>query len=380
MNKLFIAAAGAGKTTFIINEAIRKKNAKILITTFTEANEAEIRRKLIQKLGYIPSHITIQTWFTFLLEHGVRPYQSFLHEERAAGLLLVNAQSGVKYTINGVPVFYRETEVKNHYFDKKLDIYSDKISKFVFSVNKISKGLVISRLAKIFDAIYIDEVQDLLGYDLEIIKLLGKSKIEIILAGDPRQVTYHTHWERKNKKYRDGKILDYVNEKCPKLFLIDTETLKNTHRNNENICNFANLLFPDYPRTSSISTHEETDHEGIFFVTRKNVNEYLKRYKPIQLRNSKASPVNNALSPIYNFGEAKGLTFNRVIIYPTAPMLDWIKDPKSNLSFTSRCRTYVAITRAIHSVAFVIDDDDKDIIGSELMLFPPDDRPIIWHP
>lgn len=378
INKLFIAAAGAGKTTFIINEAIRKNDEQILITTFTETNEEEIRNKLIRKLGYIPSHITVQTWFSFLLEHGVRPYQSFLYDQRATGLQLVSSQSGVKYkNKNGIPVTYRETEVKNHYFNKNLEIYSDKISKFVFKVNKASNGLVIKRLEKIFDAIYIDEVQDLLGYDLEIIKLMAKSNIKVTLAGDPRQVTYHTHWERMNSNYKDGKIHDYINEKCPKLFLVDTETLKNTYRNNEIICNFANLLFPNYPPIRSISEHERNNHEGIFFVTKKNINEYLKRYKPVQLRNSIATSINDTSTPIYNFGESKGKTFTRVLIYPTENMLRWLKNHDHDLPFQTRCKTYVAITRAISSVAFVIDNNDYNLFSNVcLQTFSP----VLWTP
>ena len=35
------------------------------------------------------------------------------------------------------------------------------------------------------------------GYDLEIIKLLFGLETNILLVGDPRQVTYHTHDEAK---------------------------------------------------------------------------------------------------------------------------------------------------------------------------------------
>ena len=42
-NKLIIAAAGSGKTTYLINEAMKFKDEKVLITTYTEANEEEIK-------------------------------------------------------------------------------------------------------------------------------------------------------------------------------------------------------------------------------------------------------------------------------------------------------------------------------------------------
>ena len=79
-NRLIIAVAGSGKTTFLVNEALKNSKTRVLITTYTEANEAEIRNKIIQKKKCIPSNITVQTWFSFLLQHGVRPYQGALNE------------------------------------------------------------------------------------------------------------------------------------------------------------------------------------------------------------------------------------------------------------------------------------------------------------
>ena len=74
-NKLIIAAAGSGKTTYLVDKAKEIKHENVLITTYTEENENEIRKKFD---GSIPSNITIQTWFSFLLQHGVRPYQSVM--------------------------------------------------------------------------------------------------------------------------------------------------------------------------------------------------------------------------------------------------------------------------------------------------------------
>ena len=49
--------------------------------------------------------------------------------------------------------------------------------------------------------LYIDEVQDFVGYDLDIILLMFKSNIKVLLVGDTRQLTYQTHYSRKNRKY-----------------------------------------------------------------------------------------------------------------------------------------------------------------------------------
>lgn len=74
-NKLIIAAAGSGKTIYIVNEALREPTRKTLITTFTDANEREIIKKFYELNGSVPSHVVVQTWFSFLLERGVKPFQ-----------------------------------------------------------------------------------------------------------------------------------------------------------------------------------------------------------------------------------------------------------------------------------------------------------------
>lgn len=112
MNKLIIAAAGAGKTTHLVNEALRITSDKVLITTFTESNEQEIKKKFFEQKGCIPSNVVVQTWFSFLIQQGVKPYQSFLYEDRVTGLLLVNKKSGLKYYYKGKPVYYKEDDGK----------------------------------------------------------------------------------------------------------------------------------------------------------------------------------------------------------------------------------------------------------------------------
>lgn len=43
------------------------------------------------------------------------------------------------------------------------------------------------------------------GYDLEIIKLLFSLNSDVLLVGDPRQVTYHTYDEKNIKNTQMAK-------------------------------------------------------------------------------------------------------------------------------------------------------------------------------
>jgi superfamily I DNA/RNA helicase len=56
---------------------------------------------------------------------------------------------------------------------------------------------------------------------------------------------------------------------------------------------------------------------------------------------------------IANIGEAKGETFERVVIFPTKPMLSYLADPNI-ANAGDRHKFYVAVTRAKYSVAFVV--------------------------
>lgn len=369
-NRLIIAAAGAGKTTYMVEEALNR-TGNVIITTFTIENESEIRNKILKKCGYIPKHITIQTWFSFLLQHGVKPYQGTCHSDMFGkdikGILLVEGQSGVKYTFkkNGknIHVSYdEESEFLDYYFCKDLKIYTDKLAKFVCRANKKAKGYVIDRISRIYPYIYIDEIQDLSGYDLEIVKLLYHSQSEILCVGDPRQVTYSTHWERKNQLYRNGNIKKYIVEQCYKRdkIIIDENTLNYSHRNNKQICDFSSLLYPNYPHVipcSCADCHPSTvAHQGIYLVRLSALNDYLSIYKPVQLKYDTRVKIDTQYDS-FNFGESKGKGFDRVIIYPTGNILKWLFDHKLKLEDQTRAKLYVAITRARYSVAFVLCDD-----------------------
>ncbi len=375
-NKLIIAAAGAGKTTFLVEEAF-KRSDNVLITTFTEENEAEIHNKFISKFGYVPSHVTIQTWFSFLLHHGVRPYQGScneaLYEKQIKGILLVNQQSGLKYYFQQgkkmVPVYYSEDkDFVPHYFTKDMKLYTDKLAKFVIRANEKTGGNVIDRISRCYPTIFIDEVQDLAGYDLEIVKELYHSKANVVCVGDLRQVTYYTHSERKHKPYRHGMIKQYVLNECDvsDRIIVDESSLVRSHRNNKQICDFSSQIYPLFPATKPCecaNCHpKDVEHQGVYVVKESDLDRYLELYRPIQLRHSIKVATNTKFS-CYNYGKSKGKTFDRVVIYPTNDIKLWLIDRNTSLAETTRAALYVAVTRAKYSVAFVIPDNEINRIS-----------------
>ncbi len=135
-NKIVIAAAGSGKTTYLVKEAVRIREERVLVITYTESNEAEIRRKFFELVGHVPANVVITTWFSFLITHGVMPFQGSMFDFSVAGMVLVSTQSGLKYrTRQDQPVFWAEEDIDKHYFDPSRRIYSDKLAKLAIRCN-----------------------------------------------------------------------------------------------------------------------------------------------------------------------------------------------------------------------------------------------------
>ncbi|RWU08120.1 UvrD-helicase domain-containing protein [Pedobacter chitinilyticus] len=373
-NKLIISAAGSGKTTYLVREALKVSHGNVLITTYTEANEQEIKKKFYDINGSIPINITIQTWFSFLLQHGVRPYQGTIFDGHIKGMLLVNGASGINYVNKqGISVpFTEEKDFQKHYFSKSDKLYSDKLAKFVVKCNTQSKGKVVDRLERIYNYVFVDEVQDLAGNDLEFLKLLFKSKINTTLVGDPRQVTYLTHNEKKYHNYKDGNIKQFILDKCAKECTIDETTLGRSHRNNAEICSFSSKLYPllepSIPCDCIECRSSSSTHNGVFLVSSGDIDAYRVKYNPVVLRHQLA------IEPEWNYGNCKGLGFDRVLIYPTETISKYlcdgrlskeVKDKSGNIKHKNAfdiAKFYVALTRARYSVAIVCNNFSQEYI------------------
>lgn len=343
-NKIVVAAAGAGKTTHIVNSASENEQLKCLVVTYTINNESEIKRKFGKLIGCIPENVVVKTWFTFLLDEFVRPYQNILYSE--------NRIEGLAF-INGISAKYIGAEnVKGHYLFEGKEIYSDKIAKFGAEANRLTKGKPIKRLEKIYDTIFIDEVQDLAAWDLDILEILLSSNIDTVLVGDPRQATYRTNNGAKYAKYGGYKILDKLNE-WAKREDTDIKGLMYSHRCRQEICDFSDNFFAEVDNTES-RNNRQTEHDGIFLVRSKDVGDYIKKYNPQILRYNKSNKCMGYSG--MNFKASKGLTFSRTLLFPHGPLKNLLADGDfSKLNEPSAL--YVAVTRAEQSMAIVYDGE-----------------------
>ncbi|HVJ50703.1 UvrD-helicase domain-containing protein [Desulfitobacterium sp.] len=224
------------------------------------------------------------------------------------------------------------------------------MSDFAYHCNMASDGLVIKRLEQLFDVFILDEAQDISGYDFDFIELLLHSKIKVIMVGDVRQKTYSTTKSTKNKKFSNDiyKWFQHLEAKGYGELTI----LNQSHRCIQQICDFADALFPALPNSKSLNLNI-SNHDGIFLVSPCDLTAYYALYKPqILIYDKRAASKANGL-PVNNFGAVKGQTYNRVVIIPTKPIEKYLCNGRIAEVESSIEKFYVAITRARHSVAFL---------------------------
>lgn len=168
MNTVRLAAAGAGKTYGICCEALEEirenECARVLMVTYTNRGAEAIRAELeAQNYGVLPVGIAIYTWYQFLLKELIKPYQTYI-----TGInKLVSLDFSLEHSRN-----YALAGTAKRYITDSDNVRSEEASNLILLLDERSEHKVFSRLAKTYSSIYIDEVQDLAGRDIEILEKL----------------------------------------------------------------------------------------------------------------------------------------------------------------------------------------------------------------
>ena len=339
-NRVIVACAGSGKTTRLVERALEDHPRRVAMITYTNNNAREILSRFCELRSGVPTHVDVMTWFGFLLRECARPYQrSKYNEPPIEGLTFVNKRS---------TPYVKEADTARYYTSLSGGIYSDKISRFVVECEQNSGGAVTRRLERIYSPILIDEFQDLAGWDLEVVRALLETGVEITLVGDPRQHIYSTNPAKKNEQYLGAKVLGLL-EKWEKAELCTVESLNTTYRCPQEVCEFANRLWPGMPEMTS-AVAASGDHVGAYLVPEDSVHDYLEVVRPQVLRHDRRSKDYGA--DALNFGLAKGLQFQDVMIVPTGPIRKFLKAGEVDAVMKARDKLHVAVTRAQRSVAF----------------------------
>lgn len=342
MSRVLVAGAGSGKTQWIVEDAAAQAGQRVLITTYTRANTGSIQKRLERQFGVVPGHVSVASWFSFLLRDGVRPYQRAVSSQRVSTIR----------PISGTSKTYAKRGTKRYYLDGQGRAYTDKVSDLAVFIDRATNGAVSERIRRVYGSVYIDEAQDMAGYDLDFVEGLMRSGVRVVLVGDPRQSTYVTTQARKNRKYRGEAITDKFREWHSE-DLCDWEDRSFSWRCNQKICNVADTVFTGYAATESRNL-EVTGHDGVFSVREEHLAAYVARFAPQGLRYDRRTNARGV--PAMNFGYSKGLEFDRVLILPNKGLRKWLETGDgSKLAASTASKLYVAVTRARSSVAFLHD-------------------------
>lgn len=383
--RLLLASAGAGKSERIAKEALiqAEGGGRVLLLTYTINNQAELVRLICRFNKVQPHNVSVKGWFSFLLEDMVRPYQRCIVSERIAGILLNSGNPHLSQGKNGKTFHLRGHAEKIsgkcnplHYVTKEDNrAHTYYLAKLALTIHEQTSGNPANRLAEIYDAVFIDEIQDLVGWDYAILRAIVNTSIsDINCVGDFRQAVYETSETTKMPQTSTEKIAEFKDmgfEIC---------NMAISWRCIQSICDLADCLYKNdghYAPTKSqvISIPPKyADHQGIFAVPASRVKDYIKEYNPVILRWDKRTQKELCEGQtVYNYGDSKGLNFKRILIIPPkrhAKFLcgDMAAFDDSNTD-DSRNKLYVGITRARYSVAFM---HEGETVISGAKIWDPD--------
>lgn len=345
-SKLLLAVAGSGKTESIVTRCVEDPRRR-LIVTYTEHGQRELENRLRKALadGLISEAPEVIGWYSFLIENFLKPYLP----------IYLPGQNYRGFNFDYSPGKYAKGD--RRYFDHEGRAGRQTLGYIARMINEQATGWPIARLEKIYEEIVFDEVQDLAASDLVIIENLLKSSIRVYMVGDPRQIVYETTTsDTKYRKYRGVEKVTWYREREARSLLEIEEQCIN-YRSNQEIVDLANQVFnPALSLADAISGQTDTvSHRGIFRITEADVADYCMQFNPLPLRwnKSSAKKFENFLNPL-NFGDVKGLQADHVLIFPTTAITKFVCERQPIEKPISAAKLYVAITRARHSVAFVL--------------------------
>ena len=369
-NELWIAGAGSGKTHKIITEAINviKAGGRVLVVTYTTNNQAELRARFVELYGASCEHFVVKGLFSFYLEDMVRPYQSEVFPDRITTISFTENNPhlipGTTYYIDGRAEKLEDSTVNPlHYLTAcKTKAYSGLLAKLATLIAKLSKDAPAKRLKEIYQRVFFDEVQDLVGWDYDVIKSLNKVMVDsICCVGDFRQTIYTTTFGHKAPQTPQQKVDYFVGK-----MRFEKHSMPKNRRCIQEICDLSDTIHPGFYDKTVSGVEQVPDeishHHGIFIVKQSQVSDYLAAFQPQVLRWSSSTGTGYLPGNLicYTFGSCKGLGFDRVLAILPDKHLRFVggnaKVFDKDKTDESQNKLYVAITRARYSLALLVED------------------------
>lgn len=317
-----LAVAGSGKTTFLISQL--NLNQRFLLVTYTKNNYEHLRHSVLKKFGFFPENIKVLKYFQFLYSFCFKPFCGL--DMKARGICFDYPDEQTRYH-PGTEAYYKT---------KAGRLFSNRIAHFC--KNHCVDGIK-DRLDKYYDFFFIDEIQDIAGYDFNLLLSIIPNKCNILFVGDFFQHTYDTSNDGNVNKNLYNDYNTYLKRWKNTGVFIDKNSLSKTHRCCEEICAFVGKM-----GISIKSTGEAQGH--VFFLNNEQeVDAIVKddRIPKLFLDNS-----TNYRCASMNWGASKGINafIDVCVVLNKTTQLLFQKGKLADLNSKTKNKLYVACTRA----------------------------------
>lgn len=219
---VIFAVAGSGKTSRLV--AALDETRRFLLVTYTEANHDNLRAKVIERFGYLPSNVTIYTYFRFLHSFCYRPFLRSKKDTR-----------GVTFRLPPTFPRYALTDDRR-YMSSGRQLYANRLAKFIEQSGMI--GPVVARMEKYFDVFFVDEVQDFAGHDFNFLMAISTARLSMTFVGDFFQHTFDTSRDGNVNANLHDDYSTYMSKFKRAKMKIDTDSLKKSRRCSKSVCDF----------------------------------------------------------------------------------------------------------------------------------------------
>ena len=330
--RIILASAGSGKTTYLVEQI--PKDKRVLILTYTENNIYNLHENIINKFGYFPENIKLQTYFTFLYSFCIQPF--LMDEYNLNGLLF-------KQNLN---IYAKDDD---RYLTKRKYLFYNRAAKFI-EIKGLNNNINM-RLEKYFHSLFIDEIQDFAGNDFNFLEQISNSNINLLFVGDFYQHTYDTSRDGNVRKNLYKNFNDYKTIFSKLGFIVDEKTLIKSYRCSTQICNYIN----NYLKINIIS--RRNDSTDIKLIDNQiEIDNIMQNQEIIKLFYQEYYKYKCKSK---NWGDCKGENkYKDVCVVLNKTTYDYyIKNKLHELPSTTLNKLYVAISRAHGHVYFIIESD-----------------------
>lgn len=343
--KLVLAVAGSGKTYLISNSI--DPNKRNLILAFTHENIKNINFELLERFGEIPENTIVSTFHSFLFGDCIQPYHQMICDLykvksfKCEGVMFLKppeAKIGNEFNKN-----YVKDICLRHYIPYN-KYYCSRMAKLVIKSDPILLQVVINRINKFYDALYIDEYQDFRNNEFEFLRrIIGGFNGDVLLVGDYYQ---HSVSGDNNTGAPFGTTIKPITiqeyrKKIKKIGItIDDTILSKSRRCSESVCALIKTKM-------GIEITSFNDHSGeVVFIS--DITEATRILSDDSICKLVFNDSRNYSFPCINWSYSKGDTFEKtcvILTKDTSKLLDDDFDCEG-LAPITRNMLYVALTRS----------------------------------